>query len=179
MSTAETYVEFGPDVPIGVLPQPFRDCLPGNPASADCDAIVGSTQIGTGYCSVDPYRRMSYCACVNNKIPCPMIAAVACANSAYAYLPTGMTPPDGAKYVSCKSSPICVNLVDVGGSQNVVPGVVQQCGTVTNVTRSITANPALVALALVLIFVIAAFLWLRPSAPAAAAGQLEPMMQIT
>lgn len=166
-----TLTSFGPDTPLDALPLSFRRCLPPNvltPAQQSaCDAIVGSITAGTGYCSVAPFTGMTYCGCVNNSIPCPMIAATACANSASAFQPTAMRAPDGQAYLACKGRPVCVNLVEVGGSQNVVKGVTQQCGDIQNFRTFILANPALLILVILLVIMLAVLSGLGSSVSAA------------
>ena len=155
-----TWTSFGPDPPIATLPDRFRTCLPPNQPSSECDLIVGNTAMGeqgtdpaslNGFCADPQYRETTYCACVNNAIPCPMIAAAACANSAFSYLPTGMIPPSGEHYLTCKNEPICINILEVGGSQNVVSGITQQCGIITNITNVVKANPSLAIIIFVLL----------------------------
>jgi len=109
---------------------------------------------GNGYCSVDRYSRMTYCSCVNNAIPCPMDAAASCANSAFAYRPSNMIAPNGQAFKACKDATICVNIVEVGGSQNVVTGISQECGAIQNVRNIINSNPILAGIALILIIIL-------------------------
>jgi hypothetical protein len=175
MSDPTTFTQFGPDPPIATLPQAFRRCLSPNAASAGCDGSIGSLQSGSGYCAVTtpdprypgtaPYAQSTYCACVNNAIPCPMVAAAACANSAFAYAPTKMTPPDGAAYAACKGQPICVNLIEVGGNQNVVSGITQQCGVIQNIQNIISTNPALAVLAFLLFVTLVVLLSMKTGGP--------------
>jgi hypothetical protein len=143
---ATTFTRFGPDPLLSSLPKAFQACLQGSPGPS-CDALVGSLAQGSGFCAEPEYAQTTFCACVNNAIPCPTVAAAACANSAFAYAPTDMRPPSGRTFLRCKSQPICVDLVEVGGGQNVVSGVTQQCGAITNVRRVLSASPALAALA--------------------------------
>jgi hypothetical protein len=146
MSDQNTYTQFGPDVPIEALNTDFSKCLPPNiltaKEQADCDKIVGSKASGSGFCSATNfgYDRMTYCACVNSAIPCPMLASAACANSANAYMPSKMLPT-GAAFAECKDARICVNIVEVGGSQNIVSGITQECGAIQNVENIINTNP--------------------------------------
>jgi hypothetical protein len=174
--------QFGPDAPITSLPSDFQACLSGTaPPSVSCDALVGSMQSGQGYCAAPPYRTMTYCACVNNAIPCPMIAASACANSALAYAPTSMLPPSavnpggGREYQACKGQAICVNLVEVGGNQNVVSGITQQCGVFQNIQNVLKLSPQLAGMIIVLfiILVIVASIRTEPDGGAAGARPAE------
>jgi hypothetical protein len=158
---ATSFTQFGPDDPLSSLDAQFRGCLGPDLTAAErqrCDAVVGSLASGNGYCANDRYSRMSYCACVNNAIPCPMVAASACANSAFAYRPSAMSPPDGEAYLGCKDATICVNLVEVGGSQNVVSGITQQCGVIQNVRNVIGAYPIFAVILLVLVVCLAMLL---------------------
>ena len=158
-------LQFGPDAPLSNLPVEFRACLPPNTLSpaqqASCDTAVGSMASGIGYCSEAPYNTMTYCACVNNAIPCPMIAAAACVNSAFSYRPSDMLAPNGQSYLDCKGTPICVNIVEVGGSQNVVSGITQECGVIQNITNVISTNPPLAVLAIILFIMLVILLSMR------------------
>jgi hypothetical protein len=158
---SKTFAQFGPDPPLSTLPSDFLACLT-TPASLDCDNIVGKAGSGNGYCAQGAYQQTTYCACVNNVIPCPMVAAAACANSAFAYTPTKMTPPNGEAYLACKGQPICINLVAVGGNQNVVSGITQECGTIEKITDTIAASPSLAAIAFVLLVMLVILLSVRP-----------------
>lgn len=161
MSGPTTFTQFGPDPPLSDLPQAFQACVEDPASSPNCDATVGSAAAGQGYCSQPAYAQTTYCACVNNAIPCPMVAAAACANSAFAYAPTTMQAPGGQAYLRCKGQPICVNIVEVGGSQNIVTGITQQCGLITDVQNLISTSPLLAALTFILIVMIAVLLSLR------------------
>jgi len=159
--SGQRYVQFGPDAPLSSLPKDFAACLPPNNApSAACDGIVGDSSHG-GYCSEAPYNTMSYCACVNNAIGCPMIAAAACANSAFAYRQTAMQAPNGQAYQDCKNVTICNNIIDVYGSQNIVSGVTQECGVITNIQNIISTNPTLAVLAFLLFIMLVVLLSMR------------------
>lgn len=182
---ATTYTEFGPDVPPAELPPDFLECLPPAAPSTACDLTVGSLASGLGYCGqVDPasgeaitspvYAQMTYCACVNNAAPCPEYTSAVCANSAFAYRPHAWyaSPSQGESYdANCQNTPICVNLVEVGGDQNVVSGLTQQCGTFETLQLVIGANPALALVAFFLILVIAGLLLARTERPR---GKLPP-----
>ena len=169
-----TYTEFGPDPPVATIPADFRACLPPAQGSAACDLIVGSSASGLGFCGDPRWRQTTYCACVNNSVGCPSFSMAACANSAHAYKPYAwyQSPQPGqlSPYETCAKSPICVNLVEVGGSQNVVSGITQQCGAITNLTRLLKANPVLAAAAFVLVIALIVVLssdTVDSSAPAA------------
>lgn len=190
MTTVKTYTEFGPDIPLSELPPDFSACLPPNPSSPDCDSTVGSLQSGLGYCSCDcdsggdtppsasacppgtcdgkSYAHMTYCACVNNAASCPQLSSAPCANSAFAYQPWGWSNTkkgDSTYDEECATTPICVNIVEVGGDQNVVNDLTQQCGTFETVQIIIGTNPALAALALFLVLVILGLLLARTDRP--------------
>ncbi|MFA6166973.1 MAG: hypothetical protein WC700_10170 [Gemmatimonadaceae bacterium] len=145
-----TFTQFGPDPPLEDLPKHFRACIekPGTPG---CDALVGSAASGNGYCSRSQYAQTTYCACVNNAIPCAGVVAAACVNSEFAYRPTAIRAPAGEDYLACKNLPICINVVEVGGNQNVVQNIKQECGPITNITNIINANPTLAILVFVLV----------------------------
>jgi hypothetical protein len=139
--------------PIADLPADFRQCIL-DPTGVGCDEIVGSRTAGYGYCSSTSYATQPYCACVNNLIPCPMVAASACANNTVAYRPRTMRP-GGPAFETCKTQPICVNAAQVGGQQNIVSGLVQQCGTIQNVQSLVQgASPGMWALLLILVILV-------------------------
>ena len=171
-----TWTTFGPDLPPSALPLDLQACLPPNQPTEACDALVGSAALGYGYCAEPAYQRMTYCACVNNAVGCPEYAMASCANSAFSYRPWAWYQPGPAGQPSrdqmCEKAPICVDLVEVGGSQNVVSDITQQCGAVTNLSKRLGGNPALVVLALVLLITLVAVLSARvdaddaPAAPA-------------
>lgn len=183
------YTEFGPDLPPPDLPPDFAACLPPAASSSACDRIVGSSSSGLGYCSCDcaggacpgfcdeqGYARMTYCACVNNAAPCPQLSSAPCANSAFAYQPWAWsnTASGGATYdEECGDSQICVNILEVGGDQNVVNDLTQQCGTFQTVQLIVGTNPALAAVALLLVLVIVGLLLARPDRPGRD-GRLPP-----
>lgn len=164
-----TFTQFGPDPPLDALPKKFRACVE-KPGTAACDALVGSAASGQGYCSRPAYAQTTYCACVNNAIPCAGIAAAACVNSEFAYLPTAMRAPDGQKYLECMATPICVNVFEVGGNQNVVQNIKQECGPITNITNIINTNPVLAVLVFVLVVALVVLMRTHVEDDAAAAA---------
>jgi len=97
-----------------------------------------------------------------------------CANNGNAYKPywyyKKLTADGTTKEQQCEKEPICINLVVVGGNNNVTKGITQQCGTIENITNAMIANPALAALAFILfilfIYTISASSTSKPS-PAA------------
>lgn len=144
--------QFGGATPLEQLPAPFRACLQ-NPDGLGCDNIVGSRLSGIGYCA-GAFATQPYCGCVNNIIPCPQIAAQACANSPLAYRPTAMRP-GGTVYDTCKSQPICVNIASVGGAQNLVSGFSQQCGgVVQNMVADSGYSPGMWALLMLFVVLV-------------------------
>jgi hypothetical protein len=142
-------------MPLSSLPADFQSCLPPNKPSAACDTIIGNSQAGLGYCGNPEYREMTYCACVNNAVACPNFSMASCANSEYSYKPWSWDQPGttggASKNELCAKAPICVNLVEVGGSQNVVSGITQQCGVIQNVTNIVKENPTMAILLFILI----------------------------
>jgi hypothetical protein len=138
------FTQFGPDPALGTLPAAVQQCLPPNPQSAACDAVIGDYASGAGFCADPAHAGTTYCACVNNSLPCPMIASASCSNAPHSYRNAAMTV-DSPEYKYCASHPICVNQVDLAGNQDVARGVVQECGQVTNVKRKISASSATVA----------------------------------
>lgn len=178
-----TYTEFGPDMPLSELPPAFAACLPPAASSSACDQTIGSSSSGLGYCSCDcsggtcppmcggqSYAQMTYCACVNNGAPCPQLSSAPCANSAFAYRPWAWSNAAGGGPTyneECGDSQICVNILEVGGDQNVVSGLTQQCGTFETIQIIVGTNPALAAIALLLVLVIVGLLLARTDRPAA------------
>lgn len=151
-----SWTTFGPDPPPDSLPIAAQKCLAPMTSSPSCDNYIGYAASGQGFCAQDEYKRTTYCACVNNAVACPQYSMASCANAAFAYKPSWWytkTGPNGdgpSKNETCEKTPICVNLVEVGGNQNMVANVTQQCGTVTNVTNMLKANPMMSAFALIL-----------------------------
>jgi hypothetical protein len=117
--------------------------------------LIGNAATGYGFCGQEETAQMTYCACVNNSTACPQYSMASCANSAYAYKPWSWYQPGLAGKPSedakCEKTPICVNLVEVGGENNVVSGVTQQCGTFSRMVNILKASPALAVLAFLLL----------------------------
>jgi hypothetical protein len=152
MAAPSGFTRFGPDPHLDDLEPAFKACLNDTLSAAsrrNCDELVGQWG-GSGFCSQPKYAQTTYCACVNNLIPCPMVAAAACANAAFSYR-TSRMQEGGIEYKECKGQPICVNLVEIGGSQNVVGGITQQCGTIQNIKNLYTANPKLAVIFFILL----------------------------
>ena len=150
MSAPTTWTAFGPDLPAAALPPAFQACLPPAQPSAECDGAVGSAAAGYGFCSDPTYRRMTYCACVNNSVGCPEYAMASCANAAYSYKPAAWYAPkaDGlSQDAVCAKAPVCVNLV-VGNTSG---HVTQQCGTIRNITAVVRASPLLAVVVFILV----------------------------
>lgn len=145
--------KFGPDPDKSTLPLDVQACL--TTASEACDTIMGRSG-SDGFCNQEDYMHTTYCACVNagDGYPCPMRTFAQCANNGSAYKPWwyyNKKQPDGTtKDQQCEKEPICINLVVVGGNNNVTKGITQQCGTIENITNAMRANPALAALAFIL-----------------------------
>lgn len=155
------YTKFGPDPALSTLPLEFQSCLPPNPPTVDCDMnIVGSLAHGAGYCAYPAYADTTYCACVNAPITSSQCYFAPCANSAYAYMTTKMKEQSGA---NCPQGIVCINIVDVGGSQNVVTGITQQCGIITNIVNAIQANPVLASIIFVLVLVFTVLITFPPT----------------
>jgi hypothetical protein len=157
MGSRTRWTSFGPDPPPSALPAQAQQCLTPVISSAACDSYIGSADSGQGFCSQDAYKTTTYCACVNNATACPQFSMASCANAAFAYKPswwyqgTGPTRNGPTPNETCSKSPICVNLVEVGGGENVVSGITQQCGTITNITNVMKTNPSLAALTIILV----------------------------
>jgi len=141
-----------------------KACLPPESQYSTCDELIGSWSSGTGVCGDPDYWDNTYCACVNNFEPCPMFKDPVCGNSSTAYQPSSwftvqgtgasaqIIPSDQA--AECKNTPICVNLVQVGGASNVLPGTIQQCGSFTPITNTYAANTFLIVMVFILVVVL-------------------------
>lgn len=148
--------------------------VPNGSAYNNCDELVGSysnqnskNEVGSpinGVCGDPNYWQSTYCACVNNFQPCPMYQDPVCGNSSTAYQPASWFTTQGTgtdevivpsnEAAICKNTPICVNLVQVGGASNVLPGTIQQCGAFTPITNTYSANIFLVVLVFILVVVL-------------------------
>lgn len=170
-TTQTRFYQFGPDPAFSTLPAAFQACI--NAPSASCDSAVGSADAHSGFCS-GPYAQSTYCACVNNVIPCPMKAAAACANAEFAYLPTAMMP-GGRENAECASAQICVNSIEVGGSQNVVWDATQECGNTQVLNHFLTSNPTYSVLVFVLLLAMLVVAILP--APRPRAGRAAPPLR--
>jgi hypothetical protein len=156
----------GFDPPLNSLPQPFRSCLPPNPQSTACDKLIGNLVSGNGYCAImtpdpnypgsAPYALTTYCSCVNSKIPCPMIASATCSNSAFSYKNASQLP-DSEEYKYCMSHPICVNLIDPDGRQDVIYDVVQDCNTIESTPADSIDYKVMIFIFIILIVIIFIF----------------------
>jgi hypothetical protein len=148
------WTTFGPDPPLSSLGVTAQQCLTPGASSAACDKYIGSADSKNGFCALDNYKTTTYCACVNNASPCPQFSMASCANAAYAYKPHWWyeppTPGAPTPDTKCSTAPICVNLVEVGGGQNVVSGITQQCGTIKNISNVLKTNPTLAVLTFLL-----------------------------
>jgi len=91
-----------------------------------------------------------------------MITSAACANSAFSYLPTTMSS-QGREYLDCKGQPICINIVEIGGNQNIVSGIKQECGVINNVENFFGASPSLTTIAIILFIIFIILLFVKPS----------------
>lgn len=175
MANKTTWTQFGPDVPKTSLPGDFQACLPPNSSSDLCDDTVGSASTGLGYCANDLYKQMTYCACVNNAVKCPEVNMPACMNSAYAYKPKIWYDPGPngtpSQYEQCKREPTCINVLDVGGSQNVAADIQQNCGAAEKAYHILQNNPYLAALLFILIISLIIVLSITPEGAAQGAAQ--------
>ena len=184
MAARQPITQFGPDGTLASLPADFRACIAASYGGASggtspetwmaCDQIVGSDLSQQGYCAQPAYRSQTYCACVNSPIisGCPTVVFAPCANSAFSYKPYTLQPPNGTAYQTCKGQNICVNQVLVGGSQNVVKDIKQQCGYIQNITNALSVNPQLAAVAVFLIVLLVTLMLVGDAAPDPAAPAL-------
>jgi hypothetical protein len=154
-----TFVKFGPDAQLPNTPDgwPVLDCIKNKKSSPECDSIIGSAAIGSGFCSKSPWDRMTYCACVNNALPCPHITTTTCSNSNSAYVPTQLTE-NGREYNTCKDRDICVNVATVEGQNDVISDLVQDCGPVTNVTNVLASTPIIGVLMIFILLLLVSIL---------------------
>jgi hypothetical protein len=152
---AAGFVTFGgnpPDPHPNELPADFAACL--GKTSAECDEKVGSMARGYGYCASNAYNRSGYCACVNNALPCPAVAAAACANAPLAYKTMNMVP-GSVGYTTCQNQKVCVNEVVLGGVGNTITDAHQSCAL------DYKAHPVvMVLILLVIIFEALRFLYI-------------------
>ena len=178
MSTPSGFTRFGPDPPLDSLvgaDAPFKVCLGDNLSPETrryCDEIVGRWG-GTGYCADSKFAQTTYCACVNNLIPCPMFAAAACANAAFSYR-TSRMQEGGVAYKECKGQPICVNIVEIGGSQNVVSGITQQCGVIQNIQNVYNTNPKLAVLTFILFIALVILMSMKADGASSSSAKRPP-----
>ena len=123
------------------------NCLTGTP-SADCDEAIGDIYTTNTFCSDPAYQYTTFCACVNNSVPCPQTTMAACANTAYAYKPYAWTQSINggpSQDDECKAINNCVNILEAGGTSNLVSGVSQVCGSTapnSSVYNTLFSNPA-------------------------------------
>lgn len=123
---ATSWISFGNDPPYATLPDKFKYCLPpSNIPTAYCDAIVGTASTG-GYCALDEYKQSTYCSCVNYSDVCPL-NTTACSNNIHSYKPMSLQPGQ-PYYEMCKGKPLCINSINVTGTNNVVSDSTQVCG---------------------------------------------------
>lgn len=134
------YTYFTPGVPKGLLPADFKWCM-DNPSAA-CDVVVGGLTDATGYCSTPAFAQTTYCACVNNALPCPARTSAQCLNAG-AYLPWAMTAGPAAD--RCRSVPICISTAVVNGDHDILSNLVQECGPVAGPGPAPGAGPGAVA----------------------------------
>lgn len=116
------------DVPLEQLPADFRGCISqsaSGKSSANCDAIVGFRETGYGYCALDKYKDMTYCACVNAGTAVPECVFGPCADNANAYKTTTMQTVLSNAGSNCPNSVNCALVRSMGGSSNVASGVAQ------------------------------------------------------
>lgn len=137
-----TFTEFGvaagyPSTPLAQLPAAFQAAMnnaqTGKQTAAD-DLNMGSVAQGSGYCANPAFRQQLYCACVNAPIAYPECIFGACANAAGpqgSYKTTAMQATVGNAEKECPSSVTCIQVIEMGGSDNVASNVTQElnCGS--------------------------------------------------
>lgn len=114
--------------PNPTLTSELSSCL-ATPSTA-CDITIGSTAMGSGYCSNN--NDYVICACVNSTTACPQYTNPYCGNSPSSYKATYL--PD------CSDMKFCVNSTILGGSNNNVESTTQICSDadVVNVSTPLT-----------------------------------------
>ena len=153
-----TFVAFGPDLPLTNRIDPkVLNCINNKQPSAQCDNLIGSKAMGSGFCSKSPWDRMTYCACVNSAFPCPHITTTTCSNSNHAYMPTQLAE-NGSEYKTCMNHKICVNISNIEGNGDVISDLVQDCGPVTNVTNVLASTPIIGVLLIFIVLLLVSIL---------------------
>jgi hypothetical protein len=135
---------------------------------------MGSIAHGSGWCFDPENASQTYCACVN--APASLGANAACffspcVNNAFAYA----TPDQRSRATECpQGAVICSQLIEIGGSDNVVSNINMECGVITKVTNVIQASPYLAVLLFVLILALVMVITMKPDDSAMMGGPLPP-----
>lgn len=161
------YYQFGPDTAATPLPADFQACIQ-NPPTPACDATVGSVFTGSGYCSEDLYKQTTYCSCVNSALPCPAVTSTVCTSSPGAYHATSMVA-GSTEFENCLATPVCLNVLSVGGSQNVVEAS-QSCGVGDAVANAVRSRPGYAAAFVLVLVALLVAVASRPEDGAAGGG---------
>ena len=143
---------------------------------ADCSPSKLNSDMAAmrAFCSIPLYQKTSYCACLNGPGSKPACVFKPCA-SGQAYLTPNMVT--GMEH--CPTIIDCTQIQEIGGSGNVVDGIIQKCGIFQSYWLSLKQNPLLVVLLLLLVIFVAENLRPRPPKKAKAsegqaAGPLPP-----
>ena len=181
MAAAQVITMFGPDESPYSLPADVQACVMGDQSTGACDATMGSSQSGLGWCARGGNASQTYCACVNAPTPAAACFFAPCTNNAFAYIPTKQRDMiRNANGQSCPSGTvICNQIFQVGGSNNVVSNISQQCGIITNVTNVIKASPYLAVLLFVLILLLVMVISMKPDDAGSRPPPLPPSLALS
>ncbi len=121
------------------------------------DTVVGSTDVGQGYCNDQRYHDQSFCACVNAPEANAVCVFKPCANNALAYRNVDMHITEKNKSGACPKIMDCQQILNVGGASNVVSDIHQELncgGSVTNVLNKIITNPLWIVIIIFVLLII-------------------------
>jgi len=82
-----------------------------------------------------------------------------CANTAFAYKPYAWSEGTPSLNSECRSAPVCINMIEVGGSQNIANNVKQSCNlgeATANAAGNAAMNAPYLFVLLLVLFVLLA-----------------------
>lgn len=146
------FVRFGGnDPPLDRLPPAVRDCVTGEcqrRAGADAARAAACDATMSAFCAQTDNAQTTYCACINAAVPGAACYFAPCTNSAFAYRLSGRPPLTGA----CPSvETVCVQVMDVRGSNSIVRNLTQSCGPQFSVNGVLASNKLLTLITFVLV----------------------------
>lgn len=169
-----------PTTPWEILPGDFRVAM-GKSSRGESDShsdrIMGSVDIGEGYCSDPKYKKQIYCACVNAPISYPECAFKPCTEDEGrygAYKTRSMLKTMENKSKNCPKSITCNQIFKAGGSDNISSNINQEinCGGVENnktagedILNKIQKHPVLVVLVMIILISVIMLIITTPSNP--------------